>query len=235
MGTEIRAILDAIAGSWLPKATIIAFGLSVFFVFVVALTQNAYEWTDQDPPEGIASIDVWKLGMVTGTVGTATAFLVTLYVTAVRNYRLGREYIPSLTMMLRISRVAASQSHDAIIAALDAKNTGTGLCRVDRVYWTLKALAPYDDETIAEMQRDFAGAPDNEQDVEFPWQEVVSAEVPEGIVVEPNETEQLTYDFIIPAQISAVIVSAWVPNASEPKHVEGWYRRTVHLGREGPN
>ena len=237
MGSEIRTVLDAIAGSWLPKAAIIAFGLSVLFAFAVAATQNAYnqnayKWTDRDPPEGIASIDVWKLGMVTGTVGTATAFLVTLYV-ADRNYLRGREHIPSLTMKLQLARVAASQSYDAVIATLDAKNTGTGRCRVDRVYWTLKALSPYDDETVEEIRRDFESEPDNEQDVEFPWQEVRAAQVPEGIVVEPNESEQLTYDFIIPAEISAIVVSAWVANASEPKHVEGWYRRTVHLGQEG--
>lgn len=49
------------------------------------------------------------------------------------------------------------------------------------------------------------------------------------VVIEPNETHQMTYDFIIPAEIASVVVSAWVANASEPKYAEGWHRRTVHV------
>lgn len=83
------------------------------------------------------------------------------------------------------------------------------------------------------MQQDFGGAPDSEQDVEFPWhEEVPEALTIEDIVVEPNETEQMTHDFIISAEIRAIVVSAWVANASEPKHVEGWYRRAVHTIEE---
>ena len=82
------------------------------------------------------------------------------------------------------------------------------------------------------MQREFDGAGDSERDIEFPWRPVREATVSEGIVIEPNETEQMTYDFIIPAEIMAVVVSAWVANASEPKYAEGWYRRAVHINNE---
>ena len=231
MGVEIRNVLDAIAGSWILKAAIIAFAVSLAFTLAIAVTQNVYTWADATPPGGIASIDVGRLGMVTGTSGTAAAFLVTLYV-ADRNYRRGREHIPNLTMELEVVRVPASLSYDALMVTLNAKNTGTGLCIVDRVIWQLKVVSPYDDESIQEMQREFEGAPDGEQDIEFPWRPVKEETVAEGIVIEPNETEQMTHDFIIPTEITAVVVSAWVSNASESREVQGWYRRSVHANNE---
>ena len=169
--------------------------------------------------------------MVVGTSGTAAAFLVTLYV-ADRNYRRGREHIPGLTMDLQVRRVPASQSYDAVMVALNAKNTGTGLCRIDRVVWQLKVVSPYDDETVQEMEREFEVASAGEQDIEFAWRLIQEERVTEGIVIEPNETEQMTYDFVIPAEITAVVASAWVSNASEPREAEGWYRRTVHINGE---
>lgn len=231
MRDEIRTVLDAIAGSWVPKSALIAFAAFLGFTLAIGITQNVYTWAGIAPPQGIASIDVWKLGMVTGTAGTATAFLVTLYV-ADRNYRRGREHIPSLSMEMQVVRVPASESYDAVIVTLNAKNTGTGLCQIERVQWALKAVSPYDDESIEEMQRDFEGAPDGEQDIEFPWHSVKEETVAEGIVIEPNETEQMTHDFIIPAEITAVVISAWVSNASEPREAEGWYRRAVHTIEE---
>ena len=169
--------------------------------------------------------------MVVGTSGTAAAFLVTLYV-ADRNYRRGREHIPGLTIELQVRRVPASQTYDAVMVALNAKNTGTGLCRVDRVIWQLKVVSPYDDEGVQEMENEFDRATMGEQDIEFPWRPLREGTVTEGIVIEPNETEQMTYDFVIPAEITAVVVSAWVSNASEPREAEGWYRRIVHIHGE---
>ena len=98
--------------------------------------------------------------------------------------------------------------------------------------WQLKVVSPYDDETIQEMEREFDGTPAGEQDIEFPWRLRNEETVTEGIVIEPNETEQMTYDFIIAAEITAIVVSAWVSNASESREAEGWYRRTVHVKEE---
>ena len=231
MRDEIRTVLDAIADSWVPKAAGGAFALCLAFTLAIGITQNVYTWADATPPRWVASIDVWKLGMVTGTAGTAAAFLVTLYV-ADRNYRRGREHIPNLTMELQVVRAPASQSYDAVIVTLNTRNTGTGLCQVDLIYWTMQALSPYDDESIEEMQRDFDEAPDSEQTIEFPWHEVKEGLTVKEFVIEPNETEQMTYDFIIRAEIRAIVVSAWVANASQPKHAEGWYRRAVHTVSE---
>ena len=227
MRYDIGILLTAIAASRVAKAVVIAFVMCLTFTVVIAITQNVYNWVGEAPPIGVASIDAGKLGTVIGLVGVL-AFMVTIYIADQ-----SRPRFPSLTMDLQVTRVSASQSYDAVVVTLNATNTGTGRCYVTSVRWWLKVLSPYYDDSVAEMQRDFDSAPNREQDVEFPWhEEVPEALTIEDVVVEPNETEQMTHDFIIPAEIRAIVVSAWVANASEPKHVEGWYRRAVHTIEE---
>lgn len=107
MGHEIRAALEAVANSWIPKIVLGLFAICLAGTVTVAITQNAYSWSGKNPPPSIAAIDAGRLGMVVGTAGTASAFLVTLYV-AERNYRRGREHIPHLTMRLHVARIAVS-------------------------------------------------------------------------------------------------------------------------------
>ena len=228
MGGEIRSIIDALASSLLPKIVGTIFGLFLILTFAIGIIQNAYTWTDASPPAIIDSIDVWRLGMVVGTTGTASAVMVTLYV-ADRNYRRSREHIPNLSMELQVQRVPASQLYDAVIVTLDAKNTGTGLCEIEEVQWSVGVLSPYDDSVVVEMQDEFDNRPDDDREYEFPWREVKRDSAKCIAEIEPNETEQITYDFTIPTEPVVIVVSAWVPNASEPKVAEGWYRRTVHV------
>ena len=228
MGGEIRSIIDALASSLLPKIVGTIFGLFLILTFAIGIIQNAYTWTDARPPAIIDSIDVWRLGMVVGTTGTASAVMVTLYV-ADRNYRRSREHVPNLSMELQVQRVPASRLYDAVVVTLDAKNTGTGLCEIEEVQWSVGVLSPYDDSVVVEMQDEFDNRPDDDREYEFPWREVKRDSAKCIAEIEPNETEQITYDFTIPTEPTVIVVSAWVPNASEPKVAEGWYRRTVHV------
>ena len=231
MQNEIRAALDAIANSWMPKAALGAFATLLALTVVLAFIQNTYAWRDSSPPNAIASIDVGRLGIVVGTAGTASAFLVTLYV-AERNYRRGREHIPHLTTELSVTRVPVSGQYDAILATLEAKNTGSGLCSVNEIHWAVHAVSPYDDETTEFMENEFADRTDSDQETEFPWHQLKADTTKHIMTIEPGETEQMTHDFIIPHEIGAVIASAWVSNASEPKTTDGWYRRTPHIPQE---
>ena len=229
MRYDIGSLLTAIAASWIARAVVIAFVMCLTFTVAIAITQNVYNWVGEAPPLGIASIDVGKLGTVIGLVGVPV-FMVTIYIADQ-----SRSRFPSLTMDLQATRVPASQNYHAVVVTLNATNTGTGRCYVTSIRWRLRVLSPYDDDSVVEMQQDFNSTPNSEMDVEFPWYE--APDVPdvltiEDIVVEPRETEQMTHDFIIPAEITAIVVSAWVANASEHEHVEGWYRRAVHISEE---
>ena len=54
----------------------------------IGLAQNIDRWRDFAPPPFLRTIDVWELGLVIGSAGTAAALLITLNV-ADRNYRRG--------------------------------------------------------------------------------------------------------------------------------------------------
>ena len=228
MRNEIRAALDAIANSWIPKTALAAFATCLTATAVLAIIQNTYAWLGISPPTGITSIDVGRLGVVVGTAGTASAFLATLFVTE-RNYRKARLYIPHLTMQLHIDRAAVSSQYDAIFVILEAKNTGSGLCNVNEIQWALQALSPYDDATTELMDTEFKERGDSDQETEFPWHQLAADATTHIIAIEPGETEQMTHDFIIPHQTTAVVASAWVSNASQNKTTDGWYRRTPHI------
>ena len=227
MGGEIRSVFEALASSLLPKIVGAIFGFFLVLTFAIGVVQNVYTWTDASPPAIIDSIDVWRLGMVVGTTGTATAVMVTLYV-ADRNYRRSREHVPNLSMELQVERVPVSQLYDAVVVTLNAKNTGTGLCEIEEVQWSIRVISPYDDDTVADMQDEFDNRADDNREYEFPWHEVKRDSTKCIAGIEPNETEQITYDFTIPAEPIVIVVDAWLPNASEPRVAAGWYRRAVH-------
>lgn len=227
METRLRATIEAIATHWLPRTAVITFALLLVGTALLGLTQNAYKWTGGTPPRGIASIDVWKMGMVVGTAGTATAFLATLYVAQI-NYLRGREHVPYLTATLSIERVAVSLTYDAIVASLEAKNTGSGLCTVKEVNWMVVAISPYDDETVNSFVEEFEGESNLSQEEEFPWYSVTERTVQVDLLIEPGETEQLTQEFVINSEVKATITSAYAVNGSYPKLTEGWYRRSLH-------
>ena len=231
MGGEIRSIIDALASSLLPKIAGAIFGFFLVLTFAIGVVQNVYTWTDASPPAIIDSIDVWRLGMVVGTTGTASAVMVTLYV-ADRNYRRSREHIPNLSMELQVQRVPASQLYDAVVVTLDAKNTGTGLCEIEEVQWSIRVVSPYDNDTVEDMQEEFDKRPSEGSNYVFPWQEIKNDSIKCPAGIEPNETEQFTYDFTIPAESDVIIVDAWVPNFSENTDVAGWSRRTIHVMQE---
>ena len=215
----------------MPKVVGVLFGFFLVVTLAVGVLQNISSWTEVDAPGFINSIDVWRLGMVVGTTGTATAVMVTLYV-ADRNYRRSREHVPNLSMELQVQRVPASQRYDAVVVTLNAQNTGTGLCEIEEVQWSIRVVSPYDDDTVEEMQEEFDKKPDDGLPYSFPWHEIKSASTKCPAAIEPNETEQITYDFTIPAEPVVILVDAWVPNISEDSNVAGWYRSTVHVAQE---
>ena len=226
MGNEIGNLLDALARNPLARIALAVFALALATTFLIGIVQNIYRWGDAAPPPLIASVDVWKLGMVIGSAGTATALLITLYV-ADRNYRRSREHIPSLTLTLEIYRVPASAQYDAVIAILNAQNTGTGLCRVNGVHWVIRALSSYDDKIIAELSREFAVASNSVMEPAFPWHELDAFATPLDLSIEPNQKAQMSHDFIIDTGITAFDVSARVDNAGQPG--TEWYCRAIQI------
>ena len=85
MPNRIEELLDTLAGSKMPRIALCVFAALLGLTALTGLVQMAYAWTGNTPPAAIASIDVWKMGMVVGTAGTSATLLITLYI-AERDY-----------------------------------------------------------------------------------------------------------------------------------------------------
>ena len=227
----IRDALEAIADSLIPRVVIGTFITFLAAAAVIAAIQNGYIWSGNTPHQGISSIDAGRLGMVIGTSGTASAFLVTLYV-AQRNYRRSREHIPHLTIQLHVVRTPVSKIRDVAVITLEAKNTGSALCEIGEIHWAIHALAPYDDEEAESMKQEFDNLENKHPETEFPWHVVDEDRIGYYMSIEPGQTEQITHDFLMPEEINAIMASAYVSNVSSPPTTPGWYRRTPHIQKE---
>ena len=222
---------ETIAGSWIPKTVLASFVLGLLITAAIAIAQNVYVWTASVPPRGLATIDAGRLGMVVGTSGIAAAFLVTRF-GAERNYRRGREPIPHLTLTLTVTRTPASRSHDAVILTLHAKNAGTALCKIRAIRWSASALSPYDDQSVESLTQQFEQRHEHLERIEFPWQLALQDTIIYDKAIEPGQTDQSTYLYLVDSQIDAIMASAFVYNNSTAFSTPGWYVRTPHLKPE---
>ena len=163
--------------------------------------------------------------------------LTVAYIAALIGYHkfgLFREGKPHLTIDLSASSrpVSAEHNHIGVIARIH--NTSKVAVPVFNVEWELAAVAPYSGVDIAQMEAEFLnseGDVGDTADDEFPWRWLDDPyELQYDMLVEPNEIEQLTFDFVIPQGIDAVVVSLYVENVFAEKSVDklGWYRRLFY-------
>ena len=109
--------------------------------------------------------------------------------------------------------------------------------KVESVDWELSVIAPYSEDHLERLIQAFRynlsdqkAADETEYTsawVEFPWQ-ILDSDSLFGIdmMVEPGETEQVTYDFIVPGTVETVSVSMYIKNTEEEEM--GWSRREFH-------
>lgn len=158
--------------------------------------------------------------------------LTAAYIAALIGYHkfgLFREGKPHLTIDLSASSrpVSAEHNHIGVIARIH--NTSKVAVPVFNVEWELAVVAPYSVVGVAEMEMEFFNSA--AADKEFPWHWLSKYVVSKhGMVVEPNEVDQLTFDFIAPTSIAATVISLYVENVLGDNSTDklGWYRRLFY-------
>ena len=158
--------------------------------------------------------------------------LTVAYIAALIGYHkfgLFREGKPHLTIDLSASSrpVSAEHNHIGVIARIH--NTSKVAVPVFNVEWELAAVAPYSEADIAQMEAEFLNSVT--EDKEFPWQMIKRHSVVlNNLLVEPNEVDQLTFDFVIPNTIEAVSISLYVENVFGENGLDklGWHRRLFY-------
>ena len=163
--------------------------------------------------------------------------LTVAYIAALVGYHkfgIFREGKPHITIALSASSRPVSEEHNHIGVTARIHNTSRVAVPVVNVEWEIAVVAPYSPQEVEEMEQEFLHiarrrALSDEDD--FPWRRLGEPlEVHYDMIVEPNEVELITFDFLLRDSIEAVVVLLYVENVSEENqtaiNLKGEYRDT---------
>ena len=231
---------------WSDRLLNTAIGLVVAFALIIAIkggVQVVYNALGEQEPKWLSAFDAEPVAKTFNLLVTTTVIVAGAYV-GYRKFFLFRENKAQLTVTLTISSRQASDQFLHIGAIAKAENTGKVNVDIGRIYWQVAALSPYDDEVVEEMRAAFSdpneSTPSGDNNVigtiepnldEFPWRLLGKFQTKrEGMTIEPNETDELTFDIVAPVGVEAVAVSLFVENqeTESDETPVGWYRRKYH-------
>ena len=210
----------AVAGVWL-----IVFIKGVSFALSQIPGFPTLNWLGKSDTEDVLRA-VWYATPPT------VAFIATLI--GYHKFGLFREGKPHLTIDLSASSRTVSDEHNHIGVIAQIHNTSKVAVPVFNVEWEMAVVAPYSVSDILEMDEEFStsnAVSNDTDDDEFPWRWLNEPSVLQyDMLVEPNEVEQLTFDFVVPRMIDTVVISLYVENVSGESNVDklGWYRRLFY-------
>ena len=224
--------------AWLAKRVGFLLVLATFGVSI-SLAAALVVWAFPalaNPPSWMAEVSPSKIVTATWQAAIAVGLVIGGIVGAYK-FDLFREGKPHLTIDLTVSSrpINDEDTHVGVVARLH--NTSRVGVKVENVDWELSVIAPYSEDHLERLIQAFRyntsdqKVTDESEDantwVEFPWQ-ILDSDSQSGIemMVEPGETEQVTYDFIVPDTVETVSVSMHIKNMEEEDM--GWSRRELH-------
>lgn len=183
------------------------------------------------------SVDLRGVGLAAGglatMVGVAIAALVGYY-----KFQLFREGRPHLTIDLTASHRPVSPRHIHIGVTARLANTSKVMIEVQRCVWRLSFIAPYSAAVMDEKVAEFAGGGgNNNQWDELGWRMLSWPETQNpDLEIEPGETDEITYDFIIATDVESVAIRLAVANEyyqesgyeTASGYIPQWYRRIFY-------
>ena len=175
----------------------------------------------------IRATDAAKVASVAGAMATMAGLTLAAFA-GYYKFRLFREGKRHLTIDLRVSHRPITSLHTHVGATAVLKNTSKVAVRVEEATWELAAVAPYEASVIDDKKKEFS-----EGDwQEFPWNIIDGFTIPRRThIIEPGESDEVTFDFIAPAALEAAVVSLFIPDSASVDNTDdapGWYRRTFH-------
>ena len=117
---------------------------------------------------------------------------------AERNYRRSGANIPHPSLSLAIERAPDSAFYDTIFLILTANNTGSALCRIPAIEWTISPTAPYTDNDVMEMSLEFDQRDQAVPNTEFPWRVEAEATNVYNKSVEAGQSGTIIFEYPIP-------------------------------------
>ena len=219
---------------WQPLATSIVWLLVTLSLLVLlfALTVGLWRFGSVAADDGwlaaLQSLDLRGVGLAAGgiatMVGVAIAALMGYY-----KFQLFREGRPQLTIDLTASHRRVSPSLAHIGATAQLSNTSKVVVIISRATWNLTAIAPYTDAVAEQLQKDFVRIYRRDGD-EFGVSVQEQAVSRFNLIIEPGETDQITFEFITEADLGSVAITLFIDNdaASAETQQAGWRRRIFY-------
>ncbi len=140
------------------------------------------------------------------------------------NYIYKRERYPRASVQISASSFAESE-WTYLLAKITITNIGQLLLPVKRVVARVQQVSPLIHEYVPQYHPDAKG-------VVLDWRTLNerAKEVEAGkLELEPNEIHETDFEFLLPANIKIVKITAYIPNVRKAKQGIGWLASSIHL------
>ena len=213
--------------------------MALLFALAVGLGRLVSVGIDDGWLAALQSVDVRGVGLAAGgvatMVGVAIAALVGYY-----KFQLFRESRPHLTIDLTASHRKVSPRYIHIGVTARLSNTSKVKIDVKRCVWELFVVAPYHADAIDGKINNFFDSGSALWE-EFGWSMIPwpGTQRPD-LEIEPGETDEITYDFIVSNGVQSVAVTLAVDNeyyrdnpecgyeTDAADDIPVWYRRIFY-------
>ena len=140
-----------------------------------------------------------------------------------------RDFEPHLTVSQEVSHRYVGDSYVHVETTATLHNSSRVKIEIREGLFRLQQIAPVSDEEIMEL---YAQVFIDEESKHLQWptlEEVDRNWAANELIVEPGESHQETYEFIVSRDASSIMVYAYFHNSRFPKSpAEGWGATTVH-------
>ena len=140
-----------------------------------------------------------------------------------------RDFEPHLTVSQEVSHRFVGDEHAHIETTVTLHNSSRVKIEVRKGLFRLQQISPTSDKEIRELNSKVFVDKEYKH-LQWPtlW-EVDQNWDANGLIVEPGESHHETYEFIVPREVTSILVYAYFYNLRFPKSpAEGWGRATVH-------
>ncbi len=140
-----------------------------------------------------------------------------------------RDFEPHLTVSQEVSHRFVGDEHAHIETTVTLHNSSRVKIEIRKGLFRLQQISPTSDKEIMEL---YAQVFIDEESKHLQWptvEEVARNWDPNELTVEPGESHHETYEFIVPREVTSILVYAYFYNLRFPRSpAEGWGRATVH-------
>ncbi len=141
----------------------------------------------------------------------------------------GRLCFPQAKLIHEISEVALEESKILVRVTLIVKNIGNTLISIPKCETRIQQIKPLPSELLGKLATNDIYI---DKYAEIKWSTIDNRTVGIKSEIEPNETDEFVFDFVIDKSIETIIIYTYVENIKKWKHDIGWPKSTIYTLKE---